>query len=159
MAERKRKAEEPIRQSVDVDCPIEDAFELFAKEFAAWWPLADYSISGDDAESCTIEPWIGGRVFERSRTGEEHEWGSVSHWDPPSRLSFSWDPGRMGKGSQTVDIQFEVVADGTRVTLTHSGWEAPGLAVCAAGGVSSEMWAEALRRCFRNFVVEQLVAA
>jgi hypothetical protein len=68
---------EPIRQSVHVDCPVEDAFRLFTEGFADWWPLALYSITGDEAETCVIEPWAGGRVLERNRSGEEHEWGSV----------------------------------------------------------------------------------
>jgi uncharacterized protein YndB with AHSA1/START domain len=157
MVEQEKRAE-PIRQSVDVDCSIEDAFELFTEGFGAWWPLAEHSVAGNDAESCTIEPWVGGRVFERSRTGEEHDWGSVRCWEPPRRLSFTWDPGCMGDGSQTVDIQFEVVADGTRVTLTHTGWEAPGIAVCTAGGDSTGIWAAALRHFFCNFVADQMVA-
>jgi uncharacterized protein YndB with AHSA1/START domain len=157
MEEQKKRAE-PIRQSVDVDCSIEDAFELFTKEFGAWWPLAEYSVAGDEAESCTIEPWAGGRVFERTGTGEEHDWGSVRRWDPPSRLSLAWDPGCLGDASQTVDVQFEEVADGTRVTVTHSSWETPGIAVCAAHTNCDGMWAAALRRFFCNFVADQMVA-
>jgi hypothetical protein len=65
----------PIQQSVRVECPIEDAFRLFTEGFAEWWPLASYSMTGEEAEECAIEPWAGGRVFERTRSGEEREWG------------------------------------------------------------------------------------
>jgi len=110
------KESAPVRQSVLVDCPIDVAFELFTDQFAEWWPLAAHSISGDDAVECVIEPWVGGRVYERTQSGEEHDWGSVKTWDPPHRLSLTWNP------DQTVDIDFTVEADGTRVTLIHTGW-------------------------------------
>lgn len=106
----------PVQQSVLVDCPIDVAFELFTEQFAEWWPLAAHSISGDDAAECVIEPWVGGRVYERTQSGEEHDWGAVKTWDPPHRLSLAWNP------DQTIDIDFTVEADGTRVTLTHTGW-------------------------------------
>jgi uncharacterized protein YndB with AHSA1/START domain len=115
----------PIRQSVHVDCPIEDAFRLFVDGFTDWWPLASYSMSGEEAAACRLEPWVGGRVFEQSRSGEEREWGCVTAWDRPRRVEFTWNPG-------TVEIEFSVEADGTRVTLIHRGWDTAGVATCAA---------------------------
>jgi uncharacterized protein YndB with AHSA1/START domain len=113
----------PIRQSVHVDCPVEDAFRLFTEALSEWWPLASHSIGGEEAEDCAIEPWAGGRVFERTRSGEEREWGSVTVWDPPRRLAFTWRPESTGVDNrQTVDVEFYVDADGTLVTLIHSGW-------------------------------------
>jgi hypothetical protein len=70
-----------------------------------------------------IEPWAGGRVFERTRSGEERERGSVTAWDPPSHLQLTWYPAADRDDRQTIDIDFCVEADGTRVTLIHSGWE------------------------------------
>src|SRR6516162_5343432 len=119
------KAEEkhvPIQQSVRVDCSIEDAFRLFTERFTEWWPLASYSITGEEAENCAIEPWVGGRVFERTRSGEEREWGSVIAWDPPVGLEFTWHPGAPDDPGQTINVEFQMEADGTRVTLIHTGW-------------------------------------
>lgn len=146
MAKAKGK-HQPIRQSVRVDCPIEDAFRLFTEGFAEWWPLASHSITGDEAESCAIEPWVGGRVFERTRSGEEREWGSVIAWNPPERLALTWQPGGPDDRSQTVDVEFQVEADGTRVTLIHTGWDAPGVPACA------------FEACFAEFVSEQMLVA
>jgi len=145
MAKAKGK-QEPIRQSVHVDCPIEEAFRLFTEGFAEWWPLASYSIAGE-AETCAIEPWAGGRVFERTRSGEEREWGSVLRWDPPEHLEFTWHPSGAGDLSQSVDVEFHVEADGTRVTLIHTGWDAAGVAACV------------LKSCFSEFVSERMLVA
>lgn len=136
--ETAKEGREPIQQSVRVDCPIEDAFRLFTQRLAEWWPLAPHSIAGEQAEDCAIEPWAGGRIFERTRSGEELEWGCVTVWDPPERLEFTWRD-----DSQRVNIAFRVEADGTRVTLIHQGWDISGV---QASALSS----------FANFVFEQM---
>jgi Activator of Hsp90 ATPase homolog 1-like protein len=146
---KEKETPAPIRQSVHVDCAIEDAFRLFTEGFAEWWPLASCSVAGDEAEHCAIEPWVGGKVFERTRSGEEREWGSVTIWDPPKRVEFSWrlftserDRGGPRNDDQTVTVDFRVEADGTRVTLTHRGWQWAGVATCAsrfAGYVCEQM--------------------
>ena len=136
---KEKETPAPIRQSVHVDCPIEDAFHLFTERLAEWWPLAA------EAERFEIEPWVGGKVFERTRSGEEHEWGTVTVWDPPERVAFTWHPDARFDGDQTVTVEFRVEADGTRVTLTHYGWQWAGVATCASR--------------FARFVSEQMLVA
>jgi len=149
----------PIQQSIHVDCPVEDAFRLFAERFEEWWPLASYSITGAQAETCAIEPWVGGRVFERTRSGDEREWGLVIAWDPPAHLAFSWHPGTSGDRSQTVDINFQVEADGTRVTLIHTGWQFDGPQACIMQAQYTAQWSCVLELCFYEFAGCQLPVA
>ena len=153
---RPKGTQDPIQQSVHVDCPIDDAFRLFTEAFGDWWPLAVYSITGDEAETCVIEPWVGGRVFERTRFGAERDWGSVSGWDPPERLKLTWDPAGVGDGSQTVDVEFSADANGTRVSIIHTGWEAPGVAVCSLQAEYAELWPALLEQFFSKFAAEQM---
>ena len=155
----KGERETPIRESVHVDCPIDDAFRLFTDGFGEWWPLTRYSNAGDEADTCVIEPWVGGRVFERSRSGEECDWGSVTTWDPPNKVSFTWDPGGSGDGEQRVDVQFDADADGTEVTLVHAGWETPGVAVCAAAWDSAAIWSTLLTQYFLAFATEEILVS
>jgi len=121
---------ESLHQSVHVDCSIEAAFRLFTESFGEWWPLALYA-TAEDAESCVLEPFAGGRLFERTRSGEEHDWGCVVEWNPPAHLRFAWDPRGTGNRRETVDVEFAVEAYGTRVTVIHSGWQTTGIAVSA----------------------------
>jgi hypothetical protein len=121
--------------------------------------LASYSITGQEAEDCEIEPWVGGRVFERTRSGEEVEWGSVIAWNPPVHLEFMWHPGVPGDCSQTVDIEFQVEADGTRVTLIHTGWQLAGVQACTFHADCTEQWSAILRLYFSAFVSEQMLVA
>ena len=128
---------EPIEQSVHVDCPPEDTFRLFTEGFGKWWPLALGSGPGKDEHKCEIEPWAGGRVVERSPAGLEREWGAVTIWSPPARLEFTWNPDGRTDDCQTVSVEFQSEADGTRVTLTHHGWQFAGVTVCIADSASS----------------------
>jgi uncharacterized protein YndB with AHSA1/START domain len=156
MAESERKPE-PIQQSLRVDCPIEDAFRLFTEELTEWWPLASHSVSGEEAETCEIEPWIGGKVLERTRSGDEWQWGTVTIWDPPNRLAFTWRPISEHDEGQTVDIEFRVDADGTKVTLTHHGWDISGVQDCAPHAEAAANWHVILGVRFSRFVSEQMM--
>ena len=149
----------PIRQSVRVNCPIDDAFQLFTEGLTEWWPLASFSMSGEEAETCAIEPWVGGRVFERTRSGEEREWGSVIAWDPPTHFEFTWHPRARGDRDQTVDVEFQVEADGTRVTLVHTGWHLTGMQASALLADYTAQWAEVLELCFAEFVCARMEVA
>lgn len=152
---RAKEKHAPIRQSVHVDCPIEDAFRLFTEKFGEWWPLASFSVAEGEAESCAIEPWGGGRIFERTRSGEECDWGTVTIWDPPERVEFTWHPGSRRDDGQSVNVEFRVEADGTLVTLTHHGWQMAGVEACASVAGSTPPWAAILSGCFAAFVCDQ----
>jgi uncharacterized protein YndB with AHSA1/START domain len=154
---REDKLKNAIRRSIQVDCEIEDAFRLFTEGFEAWWPLALYSVEGENARTCVIEPWTGGRVYERSRSGEEHEWGTVTNWDPPNRISFRWHPGRTdNRDDERVDVRFDVAACGTRVTVIHSGWDTAGVAVSSVQGASGELFPTLVQKCFVEFANAQV---
>ena len=69
----------------------------------------------------------GGRIYERTSAGEQHEWGEVTVWEPPRRLSYLWHIGRTRETATEVDITFvDEGATRTRVEIEHSGWEALG---------------------------------
>jgi uncharacterized protein YndB with AHSA1/START domain len=112
-----------IRKSVSVRVPLERAFEAFTADLGSWWPLASKSVSMDEAATVVVEPGVGGRVYERERNEEEHVWGEVLAWEPPSRFAFSWHPGRAAETSQVVEVHFTAIEGGTRVELEHRGWE------------------------------------
>lgn len=116
----------PLVKILTVPLAPADAFSLFTDGLARWWPVAQHSVGGADSV-CFMERGIGGRIVERTNDGSETVWGTVSRWQPPERVSFSWHPGRDSEYAQSIDMEF--VADGpgaTRVTLTHGGWDALG---------------------------------
>jgi uncharacterized protein YndB with AHSA1/START domain len=112
-----------IRKAVTVRRPIEEAFALFTDGIDTWWPLAKYSIYGERAETAVFEGRPGGRLYEISVDGDEGVWGTVSVWEPPNRVVYSWHPGRGEETAQEVEIEFVAEGDRTRVEMEHRGWE------------------------------------
>jgi hypothetical protein len=112
----------PLIKHVDVACAPARAFALFTAEIHAWWPLTSHSMFDVEADRVTIEPRVGGRVFERARDGRECDWGTVLVWSPPDCVRFTWRVGKAANSRQEVEVRFEPSEKGTRVTLTHSGF-------------------------------------
>jgi uncharacterized protein YndB with AHSA1/START domain len=116
----------PVRKSVTVARTGDEAFDIFTRGIARWWPMRPHSVSQERATSCALEPRVGGRVYETRDDGATFEWGRVTAWDPPHRLVLAWYPGREPSTAQEVEITFTAVPGGTRVDLVHRGWEAAG---------------------------------
>ena len=123
---------EPIRLEFDVACPADRAFEVWTDRIAQWWPT-DHSVSGEDGLRVVLEGREGGRIFERTPTGTEHDWGEVTIGEPPTRLGYLWHLRRDRADATEVEIRFLDRGDATtRVEIEHRGWERLGAAGEAA---------------------------
>jgi uncharacterized protein YndB with AHSA1/START domain len=114
---------EPIRLSFDVDCPPDRAFRVWTARISQWWP-ADHTVSAETGLAVVMEGRPGGRIFERTAAGVEHDWGEVTVWEPPTRLGYLWHLRRDRADATEVEIRF--VPGGpatTRVEIEHRGWE------------------------------------
>jgi uncharacterized protein YndB with AHSA1/START domain len=113
-----------IRKTIELDAPLARAFEVWTGHVGRWWPLAHHSISKAEATGCFIEPGVGGRLYETTRSGDEHLWGTVAVWEPPRRLAYSWHPQVDLSQRTMVLVMFTPLGPRrTRLTLTHSGWQ------------------------------------
>ena len=83
----------PIYREFEVSCSVEHAFDTWTRRIGLWWPLAGHSVSHEDAASVRIEPVLGGRIIETTRTGKEIVWGTVNQWQPPSKFGYFWHIG------------------------------------------------------------------
>ncbi len=113
----------PITRSISVSWDQETAFRRFTAEFDSWWPGRTHSIGGDRLKHIVFEQHLDGRIYEVHKDGRRFQWGQVTHWDPPCRVSFTWHPSRDQSTSQNVDLEFKVEGEGTRLELTSTGWE------------------------------------
>src|SRR5688572_32818321 len=113
----------PLRKTIVVAASAERAFQVFTEEMSTWWPLASKHIGKADATSVVMEPFVGGRWFERGVDGSECDWGTVLTWDPPRRLVLSWEISsdwRHDPSIQTeVEVRFSTEGASTRVDLEH----------------------------------------
>lgn len=114
---------EPLRLTFEVACPAEHAFETWTARIDSWWP-ADHTVSGLDEAEVILERRVGGRIFERTPGGDEHEWGEITAWEPPRRLGYLWHLRRDRADATEVEIRFTEREDGTtQVDIEHRGWE------------------------------------
>ena len=112
----------PIQLSFEVDCSPEHAFDVWTTRASLWWP-ASHTVSTESGLAVVFEPRVGGRIFERTASGEEHDWGRVIAWEPPSRIVYAWHL-RVDRADATeVEIRFLPAGSVTRVEIEHRGWE------------------------------------
>ena len=112
----------PLRMSFDVACSAGHAFTVWTSGIGTWWP-PDHTMTGR-AEAVVLQGGVGGRIYERTADGTEHEWGEVTVWQPPARLAYLWYLGRDRAEATEVEIRFLAQGtEATRVEIEHRGWE------------------------------------
>ncbi len=120
-----------VRREVTVAATPQRAFDLFTKRMAEWWP-AEHHLAASPVVAMTVEPRIGGRLYDTCEDGSESVWGQVTEWDPPAGFTFAW----MINGSwqlendvekaSRVTVTFAAEGDRTRVAVVHKDfWRMP----------------------------------
>lgn len=113
---------EPIRLEATVGKSAEEAFTHFTGRMTAWWPMQRFTFGPGRSHEVLMEPFVGGRFYERYTDGEEFTIGEVLAWDPPHRVVFTWR-GRWTVPTE-VTVRFESQGPSlTRVEVEHAGWE------------------------------------
>jgi len=112
---------EPVRQSVEVPLPPEDAFDLFTSGISEWWPYKTHFSRGQ-VESLIFEGRLGGELKEVCADGVIATYGEVVGWDPPRRVVIKWMVAPHRVPPSEVEVRFCATAAGTRVELEHRGF-------------------------------------
>jgi uncharacterized protein YndB with AHSA1/START domain len=111
-----------IVRSVDVPVRPDEAFRAFTEEIDDWYERGPHS--WNDPERAVAIRFEGGRLLEVYEEGEPYEIGLVTAWEPGRRLAFAYRSVHLPPEPETeVEVRFEPVAGGTRVTLEHRGLE------------------------------------
>jgi DNA-binding transcriptional ArsR family regulator len=114
-----------VSKAIVVEAPRVQAFDFFTRQ-EAWWPVQTHHLAEPPGETVILEPFAGGRWFERWRDGRECDWGMVLVWEPPRRIVVTW---QVGPGwvyepdpARASEIEVRFVAESqhrTRVELEH----------------------------------------
>ena len=114
---------EPLRLSLVVRCSCDAAFRIWTEYTTMWWP-ADHTATGQTDSVVTFEPFVGGRIYERTAAGAEVDWGRIVTWEPPQRLGYLWHLRADRADATDVEITFSRhEEDQCRVEIEHRGWE------------------------------------
>lgn len=100
------------------------AFEVFTAEIDVWWKRG-IRYRANASESLRFESGAGGRLIAAEASGETRELGRVLAWEPRAgRLVFEYRVRDLAPEETTeVEVRFEAVAEGTKVTLEHRGFD------------------------------------
>ena len=117
-----------------------EAFRIFTGEIDSWWRRGPAYRDQD-----------GAMRFEAGRLLEgERQIARVVAWEPGIRLLLEWDTWSFRPGERTeVEVRFQPIGDGTRVTIEHRGWQPRGPGAGEFRAVAGLWWAAllpALRR-------------
>ncbi len=120
-----------VRKTLEVRAPLAVAFRVFAEDMTSWWDLESHHVGKAKAVAAVVEPFAGGRWFERGDDGSECDWGKVLAWEPPGRLLLQWqldaDFKYDARLHTEVEVRFTALEGGrTRVELEHRLLEAYG---------------------------------
>ena len=115
-----------VTATVEVAVDPATAFAIFTEEIGQWWRPGP--INWNDprkAIGIRIEPGVGGRWIEvyDGVTGEGFECGRILVWEPGVRFIFLYRDAGHEIDDTEVEIRFEAIDGGTRVTLEHRGWD------------------------------------
>ena len=119
------------RVSVTVTATPAEAFRIYTERQVEWQPPGHLAIK--NPESITMEPWVGGRFYERGADGAEVGKGTIIEWAPPGRVAVTW---RVGPGwrpapddenASVIVIEFKPAGpDSTEVVFTYTHLERHG---------------------------------
>jgi len=142
---------DPIIKKIEVPGTAARAFDVFINCIANWWPLDSHAASASankTALGVTIEPRVGGAVYETMWDGGRNEWGEVLEFEDGIKFAMTWHPGNNANNATRVDVAFEEDGGTTIVTLTHSGWEIWGDDAADRRGGYESGWDFVLGECY-----------
>ena len=134
----------PLRREVLVDAGRDVAFAVFTDRIGAWWPLGSHSVYGDGGSVSFVDPGVGARIVESKEGADDSVWGTVTRWEPPELVAFTWHPGLAPTAASRVVVTFVETDGKTLVTLEHTGWESFGERAAEARENYRQGWAVVL---------------
>ncbi|HEX2733262.1 MAG TPA: SRPBCC domain-containing protein [Polyangiaceae bacterium] len=123
-----------VLATVDIAVPPERVFKaLTTDELTQWWGSAElYRTTKHD-----IDLRVGGK-WRSEGVGNDgtpfHVGGEVLEVEAPSKLVYTWKPSWDNAEPSIVAYRFEAIAEGTRLTVRHSGFQNPNTCADHANG-------------------------
>jgi len=110
--------------SIEVEAEPSLAFDVFTAQIDTWWlhgPKHRFQAPWNG--TLVFEPGPTGRLLEAYDDGTTFVIGRVQQWTRGERIVLSWRlPSFVDAESTEVDIRFEAIDGGTRVSVEHRGW-------------------------------------
>lgn len=137
-----------IRLEVDIDASAERVWTALTDEIGRWWPKS-FCVGG--ARRFTLEPKVGGRMFEDWEGGEGLLWGTVVQLKKHARLDLAGDtfPEYGGAGRHLSSYILEEGEGSTKVRFVSTSY---GNLTEGSGKDLEGGWKHLLETCFAAYV-------
>jgi hypothetical protein len=118
--------EQEVTVSIEVAADPPLAFDVFTAQIDSWWRRGPkHRFAPPWTGTLRFEPGAHGRLIEQYEDGTSYVIGRVRVWQPGERIILSWRLPSFAEAESTeVDVRFEPVDGGTRVSVVHRGWHA-----------------------------------
>ena len=113
---------EPIVHEYPLTCTPEAAFDAYVQRISEWWDPR-HTANASTLKAVTIDPYVGGRVFESHQAGLEIDWGRVKIIEPGRRLVYSSSLAQPSDRPSEITVRFTPSAKGCRLRFEHGGWD------------------------------------
>lgn len=117
----------PVLKVRELPCSTAVAFTLFTDRMGEWWPIETHSVAGDRVQTITVEPVVGGHVYETDDAGVRRDWATVVVHEAPHLLVLDWYAGQTPDDATRVEITITPSGSACRLCLEHTGWTASGV--------------------------------
>jgi uncharacterized protein YndB with AHSA1/START domain len=115
-----------VSEKIDIVADQVTVFNVYVNQINEWWPRRGetnrYSFAPDTTEpdQILLDAKEGGRYYEVFADGTEHTIGTITTWDPPNEVAYTWDVAGW-QGTSTVTVRFVASGDTTTVMVEHDG--------------------------------------
>lgn len=112
---------EPIKHEFVVRCTTTRSFDIYVNHIGQWWdPM--YTTDANTCVDVTIEPKLGGMVYETHRDGRCVVWGEVTQWSADQGLSYTSALSQDPEHPSQITVGFTAHPQGCQVNFAHGGW-------------------------------------
>ena len=143
---------DPVEKTLTVPLDRATAFDLFTNRIDRWWPKDTHSLAAENGRGnearIRVEARVGGKVIETLPDGTEAPWATVTAYEPGARLALSWYVGRDEDEATLLDVRFTQTEAGTRVDLTHGGFDVLGAEAETMCANYTKGWDHVLGQCY-----------
>jgi DNA-binding transcriptional ArsR family regulator/uncharacterized protein YndB with AHSA1/START domain len=107
-----------IELEVEIAATVGRVWQALLSEVSAWWPHDFHAVT--DAEEITLEPWVGGRLYETGQGGSSVLWYTVTGIDPERALDLAGHLAVRYGGPATSILRLTLEARGSGTVLQVS---------------------------------------
>jgi|GEM_PF-889108 len=111
----------PIEHELEVAVSRTRAWDAYVHGLSEWWHPG-WTATGSGLDRIEVEQRDGLRIVEHGRDGREVVWGEVIETIPGERFGHTFRLTHEGDATTVLVTFADLPHGGTRVHLTHSGW-------------------------------------